>query len=293
MATHILRYASPPRAYKLTDPTSPHSAKVGRWTIYEDIQAHPQEDLRQKGLSEYRGVMEAEVVNEEEMRRAGPEASIIASELENLWIYTAARPFHFMRLSIQPNYGPTGWNGNVDEVKQAIRQESGADLFLEIQWNHRNSQTPPFLPLETTLKARAAYLAADATIQQMVDLHVAAFKHSGQPRHVLLAGALEIAGSYYPDSTGGYSKVARNSGLQKLITDAGQDRNLTQTIEWLFNTANSRREIRHAWNQQTRAMHPKLSPQEAKDYVRNADLILRVFICTQLELPIVIYQGQL
>jgi len=93
----------------------------------------------------------------------------------------------------------------------------------------------------------------------------------------LLAHALEIAGSHYPDTTGGYAKVARNAGLQALMTNAGEDGNLTRSIEWLFETANSRREIRHAWNQRTDDLHPQLTTQEGEDFVRNADHVVRVF----------------
>ena len=293
MATHILRYVSPPKAYSLTPPILPYSGKVERWTIYEQIQDHSREDLRQQGISEYRVEMETQVANEDDLAKAISDAHLIASQLENLWIYSAARPFYYMRVTLLLMEGPDGWKGNVKEVRQAIRRDGGARVLGDIHLQSQNWETPPFLPLETALKARAAYLINGPTLQQVIDLHVAAFKHSGQPKHVLLASALEIAGSYYPDSTGNFTRVARNSGLQQLISDAGLDRDITQTIEWLFNTANTRREIRHAWNQQTSSLHPQLTLQEGEDFVRNADLVLRAFVCKQLGLPIVVYRGQL
>jgi hypothetical protein len=166
-------------------------------------------------------------------------------------------------------------------------------LFLDIRHDYRNWQAPPFLPLETAVEARAAYLTADPALKELIDLHVSAFIHFGQPRFVLLAHALEIAGAHFPDSTGAYTRGARNSGLQALITDAGLAGNLTRSIEWLFETSNTRREIRHAWNPIAADLHPQLTTQEGEDFVRNADLVVRVFVCTQLGLPIVQYQGQL
>jgi hypothetical protein len=293
MAPHILRYTSSAKAYHLMPPVSLYSGKVDLWTVYETIQEHPRDDLSKKGIYEYRVVMEKEVATEQDLSGAWREALTIASDLEKVWIYAAARPFNFLRLTIQFPEGPTGWSGNFREVKQAIRQESAAELFLEILPTHQNWETPPFLPLETALNARAAYLAADPILQQLIDLHVAAFMHFGLPRFVILAHALEIAGAHYPDSTGGYAKVARNAGLQALMAGAGLDGNLTQTIEWLFDIANTRRDIRHAWNQKTGDLHPQLTTQEGKDFVLNADLVIRVFVCNQLSLPVVRYDGRL
>ena len=293
MAPHTLRYTSPAKAYRLTPPVSPYLDKVDLWTVSESIQEHPREDLRKEGVSEYHVVMEKEVATEQDMTVACTEACTIAGELEKVWIYAAARPFHYLRLTIQPTECPTGWAGNFKDVKQAIRQESQAKMFLEIRNNNRNWQTPPFLPLETALKARAAYLTANPVLRDLIDLHAGAFMHFGQPRFVLLAHALEIAGAHYPDSTGAYTKAARNAGLQDLVTDAGLAGSLTQTVDWLFETANTRREIRHAWNPKAADLHPQLTPQEGEDFVRNADLVVRVFVCTQLALPVVSYQGRL
>jgi hypothetical protein len=293
LATHTLRYTSPAKAYRLTPPVLPHTGKVDLWTVSERVQDHPQADLRKEGVSGYHVVMEKEVATEQDMAVAFTEACAIAVELEKVWIYADARPFHYLRLTIQPTDGPKGWASNFKEVKQAIRQESQAKMFLEIRHNSRNWQTPPFLPLETALKARAAYLKSDPVLRDLIDLHAVAFMHYGQPRFVLLASALEIAGAHYPDSTGSYTRAARNAGLEDLVMDAGLAGSLTQTVDWLFETANSRREIRHTWNRDAADLHPQLTPQEAEDFVRNADLVVRVFVCTQLALPIVSYQGQL
>lgn len=161
MAPHTLRYTSSTKAYRLTPPVSLYSGKIDLWTVSEAIQEHPREDLRKEGVYEYRVVMEREVGTEQDLSGACREACAIANDLEKVWIYAAARPFNFLRLTIQSPEGPKGWNGNFREVKQAIRQESGAELFFEIRHTNRNSETPPFLPLETALNARASYLAAD------------------------------------------------------------------------------------------------------------------------------------
>jgi hypothetical protein len=293
MAPHTLRYTSPAKAYRLTPPVSPYLDKVDLWTVSETIQEHPREDLRKEGVSEYHVVMEKEVATEQDMAVACTEACTIAGELEKVWIYAAARPFQYLRLTVQPTEGPTGWGGNFKDVKQAIRQESQAKMFLEIRHNNRNWQTPPFLPLETALKARAAYLTADPILRDLIDLHAGAFMHFGQPRFVLLSKALEIAGAYYPSSAGAPTRAARNAGLQTLVTAAGLAGNLTQTVEWLFDIGNTRREIRHAWDHNAADLHPQLTTQEGDEFIRNADLVVRVFVCSQLSLPVVSYQGRL
>jgi hypothetical protein len=293
MAPHTLRYTSPAKAYRLTPPVVLYTGKVDLWTVSETIQEHPREDLRKEGASEYHVVLEKEVATEQDISVASGEARTIAKELEKVWIYAAARPFNYLRSMIQFYEGPTGWAGNFKEVKQAIRQESQAKLFLDIRHTPRHLAVPPILPLETALKARTAYLTADPVLRDLIDLHVAAFMQLGQPRFFLLAKALEIAGAYYPSPAGTYTRAARNAGLQKLVTDAGLAGSLTQTVEWIFDIANRRREIRHAWDTDADDLHPPLTVQEGEDFVRNADLVVRIFVCTQLSLPVVSYQGQL
>src|SRR5947208_2979534 len=41
------------------------------------------------------------------------------------------------------------------------------------------------------------------------------------------------------------------------------------------------------------ALHPRLTTQEEKDFVRDADLVVRLFICSRLALPVVRYEGEL
>jgi len=293
MAAHTVRYTSPAKAYHLTPPISPFTGKIDLWTVSESIQEHPREDLHKEGVYEYHVVIEKEVATEQDLSRACTEACTIAKELETVWIYPAGRPFNFTRLTVQFPEEPPGWSGNLKEVKQAIRRESQANLFLDVRHNKRNWETPPFLPLETALQAREAYLTADPIIRDMIDLHAGAFMNFGQPRFVLLSKALEIAGASYPASPRTTVRQARNAGLQTLVTDAGLAGNLTQTVEWLFDISNERRDIRHGWDKKARDLHPLLTTQEAEEFVRNADLVVRVFICTELSLPVVSYQGKL
>ena len=58
-----------------------------------------------------------------------------------------------------------------------------------------------------------------------------------------LAKALEVVGAFF-----GKSRAARNSGLQDALTKIGIDTNMTQDVAWLFNIANERFDVRHAWN---------------------------------------------
>ena len=293
MAPHTLRYTSPAKAYRLTPPVVLYTGKVDLWTVSETIQEHSREDLAKKGLPS------TTLFWRRKLRPSRIYWSLVArpAPLQRSWrrsrIYAAARPFNYLRSMIQFYEGPTGWAGNFKEVKQAIRKESQANLFADIRHTPRHWVVPPILPLETALKARTAYLTADPVLRDLIDLHVAAFMQLGQPRFFLLAKALEIAGAFYRSPAGTYTRAARNAGLQKLVTDAGLAGSLTQTVEWIFDIANRRREIRHAWDKDADDLHPPLTVQEGEDFVRNADLVVRVFVCTQLSLPVVSYQGQL
>jgi hypothetical protein len=57
-----------------------------------------------------------------------------------------------------------------------------------------------------------------------------------------------------------------------------------QNVEWLFNIANERFDIRHAVDNHAPgvSLHRKLTPVEHRDFGEDATLVVRAFICEQL-----------
>ncbi len=65
------------------------------------------------------------------------------------------------------------------------------------------------------------------------------------------------------------------------------DGQLKRTVEWLFNTANERFDIRHAVDKTVPGvmLHTKLTVAERQDFFHDANLILRIFVCKRLGIP--------
>jgi hypothetical protein len=143
---------------------------------------------------------------------------------------------------------------------------------------HRRWIGTPRLPLQQLLAIRSAYLTAPMMLRELIDLHVSAHQ-AGQGRLFMFAKALEVVGRHY-----GKDRATRNSGLQAAMTRMGVTLRLKQSIEWLFNIANERFEIRHAVDKDapTPALHPRITPTERQDFEEGATLIVRAFVCEQL-----------
>jgi hypothetical protein len=99
------------------------------------------------------------------------------------------------------------------------------------------------------------------------------------------AKALELAGRFF-----GHARKQRNQGLEKEMARIGVDAHMTRTVEWLFDLANTRFEIRHAVADDPgqMAIHPRLSAAEAHDWGFNADLVIRAFVCAKLGVQVVV-----
>jgi hypothetical protein len=135
-----------------------------------------------------------------------------------------------------------------------------------------------FLPLKQLLKVRAACQTATPMLRELIGLHVAAHKTLFGSLF-MFAKALEVVGRYY-----GQTRATRNNGLQNAMQAAGITPHLKRNVEWLFETTNTRFDIRHAIDDRAPGVsfHPKLTAGEWEDFEDDATLIVRAFICNQL-----------
>jgi hypothetical protein len=140
----------------------------------------------------------------------------------------------------------------------------------------------PFLPLEKVLAVRESLLHASPEIEHLVELHIAAHK-SELGALFFLAKGLELAGAFF-----GRRRTARNTGLERELKAIGIAARLTRSVEWLFEIANTRFDVRHAVKPCSPvSLHPRMNDSERAEFRHNADLLLRGFICARLGVGIV------
>lgn len=280
-----LRFEARKKALGLTAPSTPHAATVGRWRISEIFEPHPDPGLCDRGIGSYGLVMERAVSLERDAWDALPEACKLANELDVAWCYAWAKPYLAAELQLRETTAPEGWSGNFREVEREIQEELGG-LTGTVAILSRNWVWLPCLPLPRVLSVRAASAKAPPIIRDLIELHVGSHKAT-EGRLFLLAKSLEIVGGHF-----GTGRKHRNAGIEKEMQRLGLDSQLTQSVEWIFNIMNERFDVRHAWNTGSSALHPRMTPQENTEFVMNADLVIRGFVCGRLgiaDMPVVIH----
>jgi len=284
MSAHTLRFESPEKILELRAPSNPHSASIGLWRVSENYQPNTHRDL-QEGLGSYRLILERPVSAQEEVWLGLREAEQIAKEVDVAWCYACGTPFFAVPQTMVLVEAPIGWTGNARRVEVEIQKERGLGYAEALQVFWPQWLSFPFLPLERVLVVRDALLKASPEIQCLVDLHIAAHKtHHGEL--FFYAKALELAGAFF-----GQGRSARNSGLQKQVVKIGVAPHLTQTVEWLFEMANTRFDVRHVVNGYSPVtLHPTMSGSERAEFQFNADLVIRGFICDQLGVDIIVWR---
>ena len=123
-------------------------------------------------------------------------------------------------------------------------------------------------------------LNAPPIVRDLIDLHIRSHKSDdGALFH--LAKSLEIVAAFFQ---GNGSRASRNTWIEREMTRIGVYGELTQSIEWMFNIANERFDVRHAWDKDSPGvvLHPRMTDQEKHDFTYNADLVTRAFICERL-----------
>lgn len=277
MGTHIIRLESPSLCIGLLRPSPTHTAKVGRWTISENYAPSPDAELRQRGLGIYTIALEREVSTLRDIWDVPSEANELIEQLDIGWCYSRGLPFSVPQVKPTEITAPAGWLSNLGDVEKRLQREVTGFTF-DVRIVSNTQYWLDELPLEYALFARHAYVTADTTVRRLAELHVAALT-SPAARLFLLAKCLEIVGGLISPS---WAREKRNAMVQELMVCNGI--NLTQTVEWLFNTANERFDIRHAWDRKSSALHPALTPHERAEFIENSDLVVRAFVCDRLSL---------
>jgi hypothetical protein len=275
MSTHTLQYQSPEKLFILTGNCPPHSAQIDQWQISETFTPNTHPDL---GAGTYHIVIEAKVASSDEQMAACSKSIAIAQELDIAWCYLFGKPFKAVRLQLLLTDGPEDWSGNFNEVRVAIQRATQRYYCAAMQIGNREWYEVSHLPLERLLNIRAAYLATSPILRELIGLHVSAHK-APLGGLLMLAKALEVAGRHY-----GAERAVRNAGLQQTMDRLGVTPHLKQNVEWLFNLANERFDIRHAVDKDAPgvSLHPKLTPVERREFEEDSTLVVRAFICDQL-----------
>lgn len=281
MGQHLLRFESPRKVIGLTEPSEPHEVDVGQLRVVEHFQPHPDQRRREQGLGEYFISVERPVEHQGELTNALMEADKFAAELEVAWCYTWGVPFTALRTMLVEMDAPRGWSGNLSNIQKRMIVEESGITYDSIGFESRQSEWRSELPLKSTLTVRASTVAASPIVRELIELHI----HSHQVndgRLFTLAKALEIVGAFFQQTK--RARAARNNGVEQEMLRIGVRNEMTQSVEWLFDIANERFDVRHAWDAGAPgvALHPRLSNQERLDFVKNADLVIQAFICSRL-----------
>jgi hypothetical protein len=275
----VLRFESPEKNLGLLKPSTPHKAQVGAWHLYETIKPHPHNDFRQKEIGGYRVVMERLVATQNEARQGLEGSYKLAQELDVAWCYAWGKPLIHVVQGLTLSEAPSPWSGNLVEVEMAIQRQAGGFIVVAQQGLWREYAWWPSLPLERALITRQACLNARPIVRDLIELHIRSHK-SVDGSLFLLAKALEIVGAFFWKG----SRASRNAGIEHEMKKVGVHPALTQSIDWLFDIANKRFDVRHAWDKDSPGvvLHPRMTTQERDDFTRNADIVIRAFICERL-----------
>ncbi|HUE89015.1 MAG TPA: hypothetical protein VMO26_23285, partial [Vicinamibacterales bacterium] len=261
--------------------TASYSGRVGRITLAEHLDTDDPKDLP-GSVGSYWLTMEAPISSRKEFDQSVSECFDIADDLDRCWIYATGEPFLAVRVVISFPQAPDGWSGNTRDLrKQLLHREGGLDAE-GIETRSRPWMLAPRLPLRNAVEAIHQYRAASSATRTLIELHYQALKSTqGEARLFFLAKGLELvrallAGRTLKDKEGGLPEAVH--------------RELRRSLGWLYDMANNRIDIRHViLNPQGPELHRPLSDAERSDFRKDADLVLRGFICDtlDLELPII------
>lgn len=277
MGIHTLKYESREKCYVLDGRCDPHSDRIGRWQVSERYEPGiPPKPERGR----YRIMIETDVTDVNDLSEAASEAYGLADELDVAWCYVFGEPYSAYKLQLCAIEGPEHWTGNHREVADAAEAEQAVRGKVSI--NAVSWVKGSFLPLSRLLAVRVACRSASPIIQELIGLHVASHRVE-RGGAMMLAKALEVAGKYY-----GATRAARNMGLQNEMIACGVAHQMKRSVGWLFDTANTRFDIRHAIDKDAPgvALHPKLTPEELRDFDHDANLVIRAFVCQKLGLTV-------
>jgi hypothetical protein len=230
-------------------------------------------------MGRYHIILETEVTSPMDLVGLAAGADDLAGRIDTAWCYVFGEPFSATWLQLVAQESPDGWSGNYREVDKALRKHERIQGDISIK-NTRWYKSP-VLPLAKLLTVCDAMRSAEPLLQELIGLHVTAHRSSAG-RQMMFAKAIEVVGRYH-----GITRIDRNAGIQNEMVSLGLAPHLKQSIEWLFEIANTRFDIRHAVDNKAAgvALHPRLQPEERNEFEHDANLVIGGFVCRQLGLP--------
>jgi hypothetical protein len=200
----------------------------------------------------------------------------LAGELDLIWAFVAGRSLFYKVLHVTRITAPPGWEGNSEAVEKTLPLKGG---FIDFKWTKSGSSGTPlfFMPLEQALIAVRAYRSTDVATKRLIRLHYDAMSHLGsESTLLLLSKALELTAALLP----GHTRARKQQSLPAEFRSE-----LRHSLQWLFDIANTRQEIRHIVERGRRDLHPKLTKQEREDFRHDAELVVRGAIGSRLGVP--------
>ena len=272
----ILRYISHPKLYSIPAEAKPiadsHEGLFFRES--HEVESHP--DLP-GNVGRYRITIEGSIGSSGEFLSVGSKIRSVAEDLDKFWAYACGEPLNPIQIQLLFQVTHQGWESNEESVKQYL-VASCRKPFAVVQLGEKKDWISiSHFPLMPALVARDKYQKADPPTQALIDIHYSALKaRQGEGKLFLFAKALELAKRLLPGST---NLEKQNSLHPKIQTW------LNQSLDWLFNIANNRYDVRHVVkNPQGPTLHPKMTGKEMSDFEHDADLVIKSVVFQGLDL---------
>lgn len=222
--------------------------------------------------------MECQVDTKQDAARCHTEALQLALDLNIVWAYVAVVPLFPKRIMLRLAESPDGWRTNFKKLKStrptkprsalAISPSPVPAVALSMSIKIKPGKYKvvlPYMPLQRALVALRAYRNASENMRFLMNLHFAAIDQLGTDTQLFLfAKALDLARDMLP----GHDNPKKESALP-----VGVRAELVQSLNWLGEMSNNRLETRHVASKGK--LLPQLSPTERRDYIHDADLVIR------------------
>jgi hypothetical protein len=231
--------------------------------------------------------MECRVTTKEQARQYDAEARRLASDLNIVWAYVALVPLFPKRVTIRLSGPPEGWHTNFKKLNSTrpIKPRPGSSpgpavsAIASVKINKGPYKvTSNSLLLQRVIDAVHAYRTASLEARFLMQIHFAATDQLGVASQLILyAKAFDLARDLLP----GYGNSKKEAALPANVRSA-----LRQSLSWLGEMSNRRLETRHVAS--GGKLLPRMSPAEGKDFVHDADLVIRTVVETELGIPAIV-----
>jgi hypothetical protein len=277
-----LRYTSTTKLYGISGSDEPAEVEHDGFDLQELLKRIPISGVP-PGIAEYSITVEKNIRSSDELVTASQQMSAFVRDLDKFWVYAAGEPLNPVVRRLSMEHSIAGWSHNEGEIRDYLVRNCRQVFAVVDSPGLRHWICMPWFPLVPALQARAAYHAALAAVQALVDLHYAALKSTQfEGRLFGLAKALELAREILPGKT----DDARQGVFDIHVKD-----NLRHSLHWLMDMANNRYHTRHAVQKgSTVQLKPKMTGGEISDFEHDADLIVRATICRGLSIPCVTFE---